>query len=121
LTRRANQGDINIIADIVKPAPETAAGFLFTPNDWLKKFQSVEAVSLHFLQFVDGSKIVDTSGKSGAKQHHRRNHQARAEKSVAGFFVSIFRSDGGRTSLSQRLSHGRRQRAAVRAFICERY
>jgi hypothetical protein len=97
---------------------------LFTPNDWLKKFQSVEAVSLHFLQFVDGSKIVDTSGKSGAKQHHRRNHQARAEKSVAGFFVSIFRPDGGRTSrrhVSQCLSHRHRQRAAVRALICKRY
>jgi hypothetical protein len=27
LTRRANQGHTDIIADIVEPAPETAAGF----------------------------------------------------------------------------------------------
>jgi hypothetical protein len=39
-------------------AGKPAAGFSFAPNDWLKKFQSVEAVSLHFQQFVDGSKIV---------------------------------------------------------------
>jgi hypothetical protein len=59
LTRRANQGHIDIIAEIVTPAPGNRQRFfLFTPDDWLKKFQSVKAVALHFLQFVDGSKII---------------------------------------------------------------
>ena len=58
LTRRANQGHIGIIADIVEPAPETAAGFFISHDNRPKRFQFVETVSSNFLQFVDRSKTV---------------------------------------------------------------
>jgi hypothetical protein len=56
LTCRANQGHIGIIADFVKPVPETVAGFFFSHNDQPRPFQFVETVSLNFPQFVDHSK-----------------------------------------------------------------
>ncbi|MBT1513085.1 hypothetical protein KIP88_21570 [Bradyrhizobium sp. SRL28] len=63
LTRRANQGHIGIIADIIEPAPETAAGFSFRRQSPVtrqspERFQFVETVSSNFLQFVDCLKTV---------------------------------------------------------------
>jgi hypothetical protein len=57
LTRRANQAHIGMIADIVEPAPETAAGFSVS-NCRPGRFQFVETVSSNFLQFVDRSETV---------------------------------------------------------------
>jgi hypothetical protein len=50
LTRRANQGHIGIIADIVEPAPETAAGFSVSKL-------SARAVSICRNRFVEFSAI----------------------------------------------------------------
>jgi hypothetical protein len=50
LTRRANQGHIGIIADIVEPAPETAAGFSVSRL-------SARAVSIYRNRFVEFSAI----------------------------------------------------------------
>jgi hypothetical protein len=66
LTRRANQVHIDTIADILEPAPETAAGFFISLENRLKQFQFVETVSSNFLQFVHHSKTFDMSGKSPA-------------------------------------------------------
>jgi hypothetical protein len=58
LTRRANQGHIGIIAEIVKPAPGNRQRFFCSVQDNRSgKFQFVELVALHFPQFVDGSKM----------------------------------------------------------------
>src|SRR5882757_4299793 len=62
-------------------------------------------------------KALDVSGKSGAKQHHRRYRKARAGRSAAGFFMSFL----NRTAVVHRDATpptpvaGRRKRAAVRA------
>jgi hypothetical protein len=53
LTRRANQGHIGTIADIVKPAPTTGRGFSFW-DDHPNQFQFVETIPLHFMQFGNG-------------------------------------------------------------------
>jgi hypothetical protein len=53
LTRRANQGHIGIIADIIEPAPETAAGFFISQDNRPRPFQFVETVSSNFPQFVE--------------------------------------------------------------------
>jgi hypothetical protein len=47
LTRRANQGHIGIIADIVEPAPETAAGFFISTLS-PGRFQFVETRFVEF-------------------------------------------------------------------------
>jgi len=94
LTRRANQGYVDIIAEIVTPAPGNRQRVFCSVRDHRsEKFQFVELISLHFMQIFGLSEIVvDTSGKSGAQRHHRRNHQARAETSAAGFFVRFPRN-----------------------------
>jgi hypothetical protein len=57
LTRRANQGHTDIIANIVKPAPGNRLRvFRSVQDNRSGKFQFVELVALHFLQFVDSSK-----------------------------------------------------------------
>jgi hypothetical protein len=58
LTRRANQGHIGIIADIVKPAPKTGGGFFILQDDPSKQLRFIETVPLHFMQFGNGSKMV---------------------------------------------------------------
>jgi hypothetical protein len=102
LTRRANQGHINIIADIVAPAPgNRQRAFHWRRRNPQRQFQIVEPVSLDFRSFVyrpissdcgnyrfrtsrpcfdisrkcsdNPKKGFDTSGKSGAYQHHRKN------------------------------------------------
>jgi hypothetical protein len=66
LTRRANQRHINIIAAIIKPARGNRQRvFRFMQDNRSGKFQFVELVALHFLQFVDGSKIVFHVGQIG--------------------------------------------------------
>jgi hypothetical protein len=50
LTRRANQGHIGIVADIIEPAPETAAGFSFHKT-------ITRAVSIYRNRFVEFSAI----------------------------------------------------------------
>jgi hypothetical protein len=50
LTRRANQGHIGNIADIIEPAPETAAGFSFRKT-------ITRAVSIYRNRFVELSAI----------------------------------------------------------------
>jgi len=59
LTRRANQGHIYIIADIVRPAPENRQrAFCLQRCNPQKQFQMIEPVSSHFPQFVDGLKKI---------------------------------------------------------------
>ncbi|MGH6713201.1 MAG: hypothetical protein ACREEK_30120 [Bradyrhizobium sp.] len=59
LTRRANQGHIIIIADIVKLAPVNRPwAFSLAAMLSAGKFQTIEPVSSHFLQFVDGPKTI---------------------------------------------------------------
>jgi hypothetical protein len=59
LTRRANQGHIGIITDIVSPAPQfRQRAFHFAKDDRPKQFQFVETVLSNSRQFVDGSKMV---------------------------------------------------------------
>jgi hypothetical protein len=49
LTRRANQGHIDIIADIVKPAPgNRQRTFYWRQRYPQRQFQMIEPVSLHF-------------------------------------------------------------------------
>jgi hypothetical protein len=50
LTRRANQGHIGIIADIVEPAPETVAGFSVSKL-------SARPVSIYRNRFVEFSAV----------------------------------------------------------------
>jgi hypothetical protein len=57
LTRGANQGHIDIIANIIEPAPETAAGF-FMSKTITRRFQFIETVSPNFPQLVGRSKTV---------------------------------------------------------------
>jgi hypothetical protein len=58
LTRRANQGQNDIIAEIETPAPGNRQRVFRSMQDNRSgKFQFVEFVSLHFPQFVDGSKM----------------------------------------------------------------
>jgi hypothetical protein len=56
LTRRANQGHIGIIADIIEPAPETAAGFSFRKTITSHK-TITKAVSICGNRFVEFSAI----------------------------------------------------------------
>jgi hypothetical protein len=54
LTCRANQRHIDIIEYHKARAGKSAAGFSFVRCHRQRQFQFVEAVSLHFPQFVDG-------------------------------------------------------------------
>jgi hypothetical protein len=51
--RRANQGHIGAIADIVEPALKTGCEFSFL-DVRPKQFQFVETIPLHFMQFGNG-------------------------------------------------------------------
>jgi len=78
LTRRANQGHIGIIADVVKPAPKTGGGFFVFRYDPSKQFQFVETVLLHFMQFGNGSKWFEPSGKIPGMVSTSKDLQARS-------------------------------------------
>jgi hypothetical protein len=70
LTCRANQGHIGIIADIIEPAPETAAGFSFRKTITGHKtitgrFQFIETVSSNFLKFVESRPSERSQGRTG--------------------------------------------------------
>jgi len=101
LTRGANQGHIGIIANIVEPAPETAAGFFMSQDNH-------RAVSIYRNRFAEFSAIgwPPENGLT-CRANHRHNAiiakiaKARTEKSVAGFLFGILESDGGRTSTPQ--------------------
>jgi hypothetical protein len=59
LTRRANQGHIDIIADIVKPAPGNRQRAFHCARRYpQRQFQIIEPVSLHFQQFIDRRKRI---------------------------------------------------------------
>jgi hypothetical protein len=101
LTRGANQGHIEIIADIVEPAPETAAGFFMSQDN-------PGAVSIYRNRFAEFSAIGrPLENGLTCRANHRHNAiiakiaKARTEKSVAGFLFGILESDGGRTSTPQ--------------------
>jgi len=66
LTRRANQGHIGIIADIVEPAPETAAGFSFHKTIGQGGFNSSKPFRRIFRNSFTARKRFDMSGKSPA-------------------------------------------------------
>jgi hypothetical protein len=83
LTRRANHRHIFIIARIAEPgAGKPAAGF----------FNGAAVSSLRRAKrrgnpaVVQRTEEFDTSGKSPAYLHHRKNFRARAGKPAAGFF-----------------------------------
>jgi hypothetical protein len=58
LTRRPNQGHIDIIAKSVRPASGNRQRAFFLRDDCSRMFQFVESVSAHFLKFLDGAKMV---------------------------------------------------------------
>jgi len=66
LTRRANQGHISIIADIVEPAPETAAGFSVSQDNRRGGFNLSKPFPRIFRNWVAARKWFDMSGKSPA-------------------------------------------------------
>ena len=119
MTRRANQGHINIIADIVAPAPgNRQRAFHWRRRNPQRQFQIVEPVSLDFRSFVyrpissdcgnyrfrTSRRCFDISRKCSdnpkkdltrrANQGHiniiARTDKARAEKSAAGFLFGVF-------------------------------
>jgi hypothetical protein len=61
----------------------------------------------------------DTSGKSPAYLHHRKNSKARAGRPAAGFSLGLLESDGsrGRIILLESASRKASRRAAVRALF----
>jgi hypothetical protein len=89
LTRRANQGHIDIIADIVAPAPGNRERALHWRRRYpQRQFQMLEPVSLHFPQFIDPlKKNLTRRANQGQINIIAKFHRARAEKSAAGFFV----------------------------------
>jgi hypothetical protein len=66
LTRRANQGHIGIIADIVEPAPETAAGFSLHKTIGQGGFNLSKPFRRIFRNLLTIRKRFDMSGKSPA-------------------------------------------------------
>jgi hypothetical protein len=59
LTRRANQGHIDIIAAIVVPAPANRQrAFHWRRRNLQGQFQIIEPVSSHFPQFIDARKRI---------------------------------------------------------------
>jgi hypothetical protein len=66
LTRRANQGHIGIIADFVKLAPETAAGFSFHKIIGQGGFNLSKPFRRIFRNLLIIRKRFDMSGKSPA-------------------------------------------------------
>jgi uncharacterized protein (DUF934 family) len=59
LTRWANQEHLGIIADTVKSRrKDVGSGLWLATYDRPSTLQTVEIISLHFPQFVDGSKTV---------------------------------------------------------------
>jgi hypothetical protein len=58
LTRGANQGHIGIIANIVKPAPETAAGFSVSQDNHRGGFNFIETLPPNFPQLGGRPKTV---------------------------------------------------------------
>jgi hypothetical protein len=66
LTRGANQGHIGIIANIVKPAPETAAGFSVSQDEHRGGFNLSKPSPQIFRNWVAARKRFDMSGKSPA-------------------------------------------------------
>jgi hypothetical protein len=83
LTRRANHRHIFTIARILKPAPGNwPRAFSIEP-----RFRHCEEQGGEVIQPPSNDpKEFDTSGKSPAYLHHRKNFRARAGKLVAGFF-----------------------------------
>src|SRR4051812_30695039 len=109
LTRRPNQGHTTIIAKLVRPVPGDRPRVFCCRMIAQGCFNSSNLFQCIFLNLKRLEKWFDTSGKSRAKRHHRKNCKTRAEKSDAGFFIS--ESDGGREQrrhVSPRPSHGRR-------------
>jgi hypothetical protein len=70
LTRRANQAHIGIIADIVEPAPETAAGFSVSKL-------SARAVSICRNRFVEFSAICYEAAAVKVANRRSRSRAAR--------------------------------------------
>jgi hypothetical protein len=66
LTRRANQGHIDTIADIVEPAPETVAGFSFRKIVGQGGFNLSKPFRRIFRNLFTTGKRFDMSGKSPA-------------------------------------------------------
>jgi hypothetical protein len=66
LTRGANQGHIDIIANIVEPAPETAAGFFMSQDDHKGGFNLSKPFRRIFRNWLATRKRFDMSGKSPA-------------------------------------------------------
>jgi hypothetical protein len=66
LTRRANQVHINTIADIIEPAPETAAGFSFHKTIGQVGFNLSKPFRRIFCNLLTVRKRFDMSGKSPA-------------------------------------------------------
>jgi hypothetical protein len=66
LTRRANQGHIGIIVDIVEPAPETATGFYISQGNHQGGFDSSKPFRRIFRSLSTIRKRFDMSGKSPA-------------------------------------------------------
>jgi hypothetical protein len=66
LTRGANQGHIVIIANIVEPAPETAAGFFMSQDDHQGGFNLSKPFRRTFRDWLAARKRFDMSGKSPA-------------------------------------------------------
>jgi len=66
LTRRANQGHIDTIADIVEPAPETVAGFSFHKTIGQGGFKLSKPFRRIFRNSLTARKRFDMSGKSPA-------------------------------------------------------
>jgi hypothetical protein len=118
LTRRANQGHIDIIADIVEPAPENRQrAFQWRRRYPQRQFQVIEPVSSHFPQFVNGSKRSLTRR---ANQGHiniiAKTRPGRRNPPWAFLLKYPNRTAAARhDASSSSLSPERRQRAAVRA------
>jgi hypothetical protein len=66
LTRGANQGHIDIIASIVEPAPETAAGFFMSQDNPQGGFNLSKLSRRIFRAWLAARKRFDMSGKSPA-------------------------------------------------------
>jgi len=81
LTRRANQGHIDIIVGIVGPAPVNRQRAFHLQRRYPQtQFQIVEPVSLHFPQFIDRPK---------------KNLTRRANQGQINIIAKIVQSPGG--------------------------
>jgi hypothetical protein len=125
LTRRANQGHIDIIANIVQPAPGNRQRvFHFVRSYRQRQFQVVEVVSLHFLLLV-----YDLEKNLTRRANHRHNgiiaeiiRPARRNPPRAFLLEFSNRTAAARHDAAPpRPSPERRQRAAVRAFRLQRF